>query len=517
MQLYNTKTRKIEDFKPLSSREVKVYYCGPTVYNYAHIGNLRTFVFEDIVVRTLRFLWYNVKTVMNITDIDDKTIRDSQIAGEDLLTFTRKYTEIFLSDLQKLNIVPADNIVPISTLMPEMIRMIQTMLNRKNAYLWDDWSIYFDVKSFKKYGKLANLDMCCLKHWARVDNDEYDKESASDFVLWKAWKESDGENFWNEEFEITPSPSSLLTKEGEQVDSLPKKEKVILKWRPGWHIECSACNMKYFWSQIDIHMWWVDLIFPHHQNEIAQTEACTRKEFSRYWLHSGHLMVDGKKMAKSSNNFYRILDLEEKYLTPSLTPPLNKGGGQVSSSVLYRAIRLSFMNAKYNSEVNFTFDKIDANISVINSVDELVKNINREMWKLDYNAIVSRDFREAMQDYIHEYMHYLEDDFNIPEALVVFHNFLKFANTWIREQLFSVSELSSLIDMLRTFNQVLAIVDFDVVKNEEIPTDINEKLQDRNTAKKNKDFVLADKLRDELLELGYKIVDSRDWSYVEKI
>ncbi len=517
MQLYNTKTRKLEDFKPLSSREVKVYYCGPTVYNYAHIGNLRTFVFEDIVVRTLRFLWYNVKTVMNITDIDDKTIRDSQVAGEDLQTFTRKYTDIFLSDLDKLNIIPADNVVPISTLIPEMVRMIQTMLNRKNAYLGDDWSIYFDVKSFKKYGKLANLDMCCLKHWARVDSDEYDKENVSDFVLWKAWKESDGEVFWNEEFTITPPPSPLLTKEGGQVESLPKKEKVVLKWRPGWHIECSACNMKYFWAQIDIHMWGVDLIFPHHQNEIAQTEACTRKEFSRYWLHSGHLMVDGKKMAKSSNNFYRIKDLEEKYLNPPLTPPLNKGGGQVTSSVLYRAIRLSFMNAKYNSEVNFTFDKIDSNISVINSVDELVKNINREIEKSDNNAMVSRDFRETMQDYIHEYMYYLEDDFNIPEALVVFHNFLKFANTAIREKLFSIWELSSLLDMLRTFNQVLAIVDFDVVVNEEIPSEINELFEARNTAKKNKDFALADKLRDELLEAGYKIVDSRDGSYVEKI
>lgn len=485
MQLYNTKSRTLEEFKPLSSREVKVYYCGPTVYNYAHIGNLRTFVFEDIVVRTLRFLWYNVKTTMNITDVDDKTIRDSQLAWEDLIPFTEKYTKLFLSDLEKLNIIPADNIVPVTSLIPEMVRMIQTMLNRKNAYLWDDGSIYFDVKSYKKYGKLANLDMSWLKQWARVDSDEYDKESASDFVLWKAWKESDWENFWNEEFIVNG-------------------EKSVLKWRPGWHIECSACNMKYFGAQIDIHMWGVDLIFPHHQNEVAQSESCSRKEFSKFWLHSGHLMVDGKKMAKSANNFYRIIDLEEKY-------------SEIKPSVLHRAIRLSFMNAKYNSEVNFTFEKIESNISVINSIDELIKNIAREIEKSDNFDIVSRDFRETMQDYIHEYMHHLEDDFNIPECLAVMHNFITFANTWIREKLFSKSELESINDMFKTFNQVLAIVDFDVINTEEIPGEITKKLAERDKAKLEKNFELADSIRDELTNIWYKIVDSRDWSFIEKI
>lgn len=487
MLINNTKTRSLEEFKPLSSREVKVYYCGPTVYNYAHIWNLRTFVFEDIVVRTLRFLGYNVKTVMNLTDVDDKTIRDSQAAWEDLLSFTRKYSEIFLQDIKKLNIVQADEVVPVTTLIPEMVRMIQTMINRKNAYLWEDWSIYFDVKSFKKYGNLAWIDMCnCgLQAWARVDSDEYEKENVADFVLWKAWKESDWEVFWNETFKVNDND-------------------IILKWRPGWHIECSACNMKYFGAQIDIHMWGVDLIFPHHQNEIAQTESCTRKEFAKYWLHSGHLMVDGKKMAKSANNFYRLKDLEEKY-------------SHIKSSILYRAIRLSFMNAKYNSEVNFTFDKIDSNISVINSVDEAIKLINREIDISDNLAVVSRDFRETMQDYIHEYMYHLEDDFNIPECLAVFHNFLKFVNTWIREKLFSVSELSSILDMFRTYNQVLAIIDFDILEKEEIPSEIISKLEERNNAKKEKNFDLADSLRDELISLWYKIVDSRDWSYLEKL
>lgn len=202
MELYNTKTRELEEFRPLSSREIKIYYCGPTVYNYAHIGNLRTFIFEDVVVKTMKYIGYNVTTTMNITDVDDKTIRDSQAAGEDLKSFTEKYTKLFFEDLKNLGIDRADNVVPVSELIPEMVRMIQTMLNRKNAYLADDGSIYFSVKSSRKYGKLANLDIKGMKESVRIDNDEYDKEQASDFVLWKAYKETDGANFWNETFII---------------------------------------------------------------------------------------------------------------------------------------------------------------------------------------------------------------------------------------------------------------------------------------------------------------------------
>ncbi|PZM81981.1 hypothetical protein DLH72_04755, partial [Candidatus Gracilibacteria bacterium] len=356
MKINNTKTRKLEEFKPLSSREVKVYYCGPTVYNYAHIGNLRAYVFEDIVIRTLKFLGYNVKTTMNITDIDDKTIRDSQIAGESLKDFTEKYTAIFLEDIKKLNIIPADNIVPVTTLMPEMIRMINTMLRRKNGYLSDDGSIYFDISTSKNYGQLANLDKANLKSGARVDNDEYEKDSASDFVLWKSWKESDSENFWEEIFIIPKNEKFKRTSlENPNVEVLNEKENEIevkIKGRPGWHIECSACNMKYFGAQIDIHMGGVDNIFPHHQNEIAQTESCTHKEFVKYWIHAEHLTVDGKKMSKSANNFYTLKDLEEKY-------------SEISKSVLFRAIRLSYISGKYSTQIDFSFKKLEQNISSI--------------------------------------------------------------------------------------------------------------------------------------------------------
>lgn len=487
MELFNTKTRKKEEFKPLKQDAIKVYYCGPTVYNNAHIGNLRTYVFCDIVVRSLKFLWNNVDSVMNITDVDDKTIRDSQAAGEKLSDFTQKYTKIFLEDIEKLGIIPADKVVPVTTLIPEMVRMIQTMLNRKNAYLAEDGSIYFDVKSYKKYGKFANLDLSGMKSSVRIDNDEYDKDAAADFVLWKAYKSEDGENFWEEEFEI-------------------KGEKTILKWRPGWHIECSACNIKHHGPQIDIHMGGCDLVFPHHQNEIAQTEACTRKEFAKYWLHSGHLTVDGKKMSKSANNFYTLDDLEKKY-------------SHVKNTDLFRAIRLSFMNGKYGDSVDFSFDKIEANLNTIKKIDESLKTLSRSIDAGEKDVFgISRNFRDEMQVIVSEYMARIEDDFNMPEAIAEFHSFIKFVNTWVAEKTFSLEEEMALMDMFETFNDVLAIVDFTIIElEEETPAEILELLEKRNQAKADKDFETADALRDELLEAGYKIVDSREGSYVEKV
>ncbi len=522
MKLFNTKWRKLEEFKPLKQDKVKVYYCGPTVYNYAHIGNLRTFVFEDLVVRTLRFLGYKVETLMNITDVDDKTIRDSQKLWEKLEDFTKKYTKIFLEDIKKLNIIPADKIVPVTSLIPEMVRMINTMLKRGFAYLSDDGSIYYKVSAFKQYWDFANLDLKNLKAWARIDNDEYEKDSFWDFVLWKAWKKEDGENFWEEEFFIPPT-NSLLSKEGE-----PKR--VVIKWRPGWHIECSACNIKHHWPQIDIHMWWVDLIFPHHQNEIAQSEACTRKEFSKYWLHSGHLMVDSKKMSKSLWNFYTLEDLEKKF-------------SNIPKNILYRAVRLAFINWKYRDSIEFNFDKLKANINTIENIDNLLKNIKRYLtseispfsgnpfekggnidkkdWDFEssWKISISREFREYTNSIIRDYVEALEDDFNFVEALKIFFEFNKFINLWIKENSFTKQEILSIIDVLKTFNEVLAIINFDILKDnsQEISENILELFNKRQEAKKNKNWEEADEFRDKILKLWYKIIDSREGSSLEKI
>lgn len=508
MKINNTKTRKIEEFKPLSSREVKVYYCWPTVYNYAHIWNLRAYVFEDVVVRTLRFLGYNVKTTMNLTDVDDKTIRDSQKAWETLKNFTEKYSKIFLEDIKKLNIIPADNIVPVTTLIPEMTRMIQTMLNRKNAYLSEDWSIYFEVESSKNYWNLAKLDKKNMKAWARVDNDEYEKDSASDFVLWKSWKETDWENFWKETFIIPKNEkfkeNSLKNENVDIIEETENQVKVIVKGRPGWHIECSACNMKYFWPQIDIHMWWVDLIFPHHQNEIAQSEACTHKEFSKYWIHSEHLTIDWKKMSKSLNNFYTLKDLEEKY-------------SKISKSVLFRALRLSYISWKYSTQIDFSFPKLESNFSVINSLDELLKWLNREFEINNGQRLPSREFSEELQYFLMDFMESLEDDFNTPETISTLHEFVKFANSWLREKIFSRSEIQSLFDLIKTFDQVLAIFDFSILDSIEIPKEILKIFEERNNFKKEKNWEKADWLRDILLEKWYKIVDNREGSFLEKV
>lgn len=492
LEIYNTKTRKKDVFKPLKQNEVKVYHCGPTVYNFAHIWNLKTYVWNDIIVRIMRYLWYNVNVLMNLTDIDDKTIRDSQKAGENLKGFTEKYTEIFLKDIDKLNIVRANNIVPISDVMPEMIRMINTLLRRGFAYLADDWSIYYKVSEFKKYWKLANLDMKWMKSSVRIDNDEYEKDQASDFALWKTWKKEDWENFWEEEFEIGD-------------------KKVAIKGRPGWHIECSACNMKYFGQQIDLHTGWIDNLFPHHQNEVAQTEACTRKEFSKYWAHHGHLTVDWKKMSKSEWNFYTLENLEELFEKWKLKIK--------SKEMLYRAIRLSFINGKYRDSIDFSFDKLIQAQNTLDWIDETLKNLKKYTQTKASVDGVSKDFREYLQDIITEYIECLENDFNITWALAVVFGFQKKINLIMRDKEFSHEDIHACIDMYKTFDQVLWIIDFSFFEKEEekIPDELLALLDERNDAKKAKRFEKADILRGQIKKLWYKIIDTREGSSLERV
>ncbi len=481
MKIFNTLSRKKEEFKPLRYPEVKVYQCGPTVYNNAHIGNLKTSVVEDVIVRTLKYLGYKVTTTMNITDVDDKTIRDSVAAGEKLRDFTRKYTGIFLDDLEKLKIELPENIQPVTELIPEMIRMIQTMLNRGFAYLADDGSIYYSIAKFKKYGNLAHLDMSGMKQSVRIDNDEYEKDSAADFVLWKAWKSEDAENFWEQEFEVN-------------------KEKKKLKGRPGWHIECSACAMKYFGPQIDIHMGGEDLIFPHHQNEIAQTEACTGKQFSKYWIHSGHLMVDGKKMSKSLWNFYTLRDIEKKY-------PKEKR--------LFRAIRMGFINGLYRDQINFSFSQLEKNIATLKNIDETCKRLVR--YQAEYSWI-RPEFRDKMQEFTQKYIEALEDDFSFPEAFAVFFEFQKYISGEIVNEKMTCDEQDATVDMYLNFNQVFDIVDLSIFKREEeeVPNEILEKLKARDRAKEQKDYHLADRLRNEIESLGYIIKDTKQGTVVER-
>ena len=482
MKAYNTLTRQKEVFKPKRQDNVKIYYCGPTPYNYAHIWNLRTYLFEDIIVRTLQYLWYKTQTAMNITDIDDKTIRISRETWESLLDFTKKYSDIFLDDITKLRVKKADIIDPISNLIPEMVRMINTLLRKWYAYYSEeDWSIYFNIKKFKKYWELAHLDMSWMQESIRINNDEYKKDNASDFALWKWYnEESDWVNFWEEVFIIN-------------------WDELKVKWRPGWHIECSACNMKHLWKEIDIHMWGIDNLFPHHQNEVAQTEACTDKLFSRYWFHGWHLLVDWQKMSKSKNNFYTLRDLEEHY--SNLEPDL-----------VYRWFRLANLMSHYRKSLDFSFKRLDQSIETIRWFDNILKLIKNTKPKFEW---IRSSFREAQQIFITDYIESLEDDFNLPMAMSVVFDFHTFVNIELSSWDISEEEINSIIDMFKNFNEILDLYNFDLLEAINIPEKVLELAKSRDNAREDKDYELSDKYRDEILELGYKVIDTKDWTVVE--
>lgn len=483
LKLYSTLSREVEHFRPLRQENVKVYYCGPTPYNYAHIGNLRTYLFEDFVVRSLRYLGWRTDTVMNVTDIDDKTIRDSQKQGVALKELTEKFTGIFLEDLHKLRIVPADKIVPISTLVEDMVAMIQKLLDRGYAYVSEDGSVYYAISKFKKYGQLAHLDVSGMISNVRVDNDEYEKDSVADFALWKAYDQaSDGDNKW----------TAKLTVEGKEVE---------LPGRPGWHIECSACNMKHHGPQIDIHMGAIDNLFPHHQNEVAQTEACTGKTFSKYWMHGGHLLVDNKKMAKSAGNFYTLRDVVEKI-------------GQDKEDAVCRGFRLMALQTQYRENFNFTFDRLDASMRTLTGFDETFRRLSRYA---AHEGKVNRDFRNELQGYVQAYVEALENDFSTSEALAIVFAFQTFVNASMDAKKLSISEKESVIEMFRSFDAVLAIFDFDLLDEVQVPFELDIMLEDRNIAKASKDFAKADSLRDEILAQGYRIVDTKDGSFLEPV
>lgn len=480
LSLYNTLSRKVEPFKPLTDDTVKFYACGPTVYNYAHIGNLCCYIFDDIVIRTLRFLGYEVHPLMNLTDIDDKTIRDSQKENKTLKAFTELYTRIFFEDLKKLNITSFDRFKAISELVPEMIGMTQKLIDSKHAYVSDDGSVYFDIKSFKKYGNLAHLDVKGMKAGARVKQDEYEKESVSDFALWKWYDDADGENFWEAQFE---------TKDG------TKK----LKGRPGWHIECSACNLWGHGEQIDIHMGWVDLIFPHHQNEIAQTEALTGKTFSTYWMHTGHLLVDGKKMSKSAGNFYRLKDLEERYAD--------------KKALFYRAFRMMCLQNRYRENFNFTFDRVESALATVTSFDNTLKRLKSYIPK---NTKVRRDFRNILQASMQKFVEALENDIDTVIALTEVFELMKTINQDIDSVSLTTKEVSSVIEILKSWDMVMGIIDWSLLEDTIIPENITLLAQERIEAKKDKNYARADEIRKEIEWSGFNLIDTKEGFVIEK-
>ncbi|MDO8443527.1 MAG: cysteine--tRNA ligase, partial [Candidatus Azambacteria bacterium] len=326
VKLYNFLTRKKETFKSLRPKQVGFYACGPTVYDYAHIGNLRTYIFEDILKRTLEYNEYKVNLVVNITDVEDKIIRESAKAGKSISDFVKPYEKAFFDDLKKLNIEKAWKYPKATKHIKEMLKIISALLKKGLAYE-SGGSIYFALSKFKSYGKLSGLKNRELKTGARVDVDEYDKTNAEDFVLWKAAKNN--EPSWNASFG---------------------------KGRPGWHIECSAMSMRYLGETFDIHGGAIDLLFPHHENEIAQSEGATGKPFVKYFIEGEHLSVNGEKMSKSLGNIFNLRDLEAKKFEPL-------------------AFRYLALTAHYRSKLNFTWESLQASQNALNNLQEAVIKI----------------------------------------------------------------------------------------------------------------------------------------------
>ncbi|MEI0530521.1 cysteine--tRNA ligase [Brachyspira pilosicoli] len=459
IKFYNSLTRQKEEFKPMNDKEVGMYSCGPTVYNYAHIGNFRAYIFSDLVRRVLEDYGYNVKLVMNLTDVDDKTIRNSKENHISLNEYTKKYKEAFFEDIKTLRIKPATVNPSATEHIKEMIDIIQLL--EKNGHTYEaDGSIYFKISTFPEYGELANLDKQELKEGAsgRVSSDEYDKENASDFVLWKAYTEEDGDVYWDSPFG---------------------------KGRPGWHIECSAMSCKYLGKHFDIHTGGVDNKFPHHENEIAQNEAAFNEKFVNYWLHCEHLIVDGEKMSKSKGNFYTLRDL------------LNKG-------LSAEAIRYSLMNSHYRKQLNFTIEGINQSQSAIDRVNDLIfrlKDINKT--DADDSAVM-KELEEANKNFFES----IYDDLNVSEALGVFFSFIKSIN--ISFDSINVSSRDAIMKFIDRVNNIINCFNMNGEKEIESEDEekINKLIEERTLAKKEKNYKRADEIRDELNSMGIEIMDT---------
>ncbi len=477
LRFFNTLTRKIEEFKPVIDNIVRIYSCGPTVYNFAHIGNWRTFVFNDLLRRYLKYKGFKVIHVTNITDVDDKTIKYSQKEGISLKEYTERYTKYFFEDMETLNIEKVEYYPKATEHIQEMITLIKELEKRGFAYVKNN-SVYYRISKFKDYGKLARIDLNNLKFNAegRLDTDEYDKENINDFALWKGYSEKDGNVFWE-------SPWG--------------------KGRPGWHIECSVMSMKYLtkvfdhgfdpslFETIDIHTGGVDLIFPHHTNEIAQTEAVVNKRFVNYWLHVEHLLVNGKKMSKSLGNFYTLRDLIKMGYSP-------------------RAIRYLLLSTHYRQQLNFTIPALKSAENTINKIDNFVFYIHSRI-KIGNKSSENR-VKILIDKFLNDFEKHMDNDLNISKALA---SLFTFINEIYKIKQLNKHESELVLNALKKVNSVLGIFKFEF--DESIPDDLLELIKKRDTARKNKNYELADKIREELKKRGIELIDLPEGTIWKKI
>jgi len=462
LRFFNTYSRQLENFelRGAAGRKIDIYTCGPTVYSRAHIGNFRAYIFEDLLQRHLELRGYKVRRVMNITDVDDKTIRGAREAKIPLRKFTEQFKQAFFKDIETLRIKRADEF-PAATdqrYVDRMIEMIATLISRGLAYQAEDKSVYFRINKFPDYGKLAHFDLTQLQSTGRVKHDEYDKEHIGDFALWKAWDEEDGDVGWE-------SPWG--------------------RGRPGWHIECSAMATALLGDQIDIHCGGVDNIFPHHEAEIAQTEGVTGKKFVRYWLHCAHLLVDGQKMSKSLGNFYTLPDVLEKGYTG-------------------RQIRYALMRVHYRAPLNFTWEGIEEARQALARIDEWLVRLRETAAKADTGSIdmqPSSKFEDA-----------LDDDLNISAALGFLFESIRVTNRALDRNEVDAVAAKAWLNWWERVNSVLAIEE----EAGPLPPEVADLAQARAQARLAKDFQKSDELRNELSARGWEVRDTQDGQKVTR-
>jgi cysteinyl-tRNA synthetase len=467
LRLYNTESREKEAIKGGSDGKVRMYTCGPTIYNFAHIGNFRTYVFEDVLRRTIQFFGFPIEQVMNLTDIDDKTIRGAIQKGVSLKEFTEPFREAFFADLKNLSIEPAEHYPEATNYISEMIRMIEKLIEKGFAYKGLKGSIYFSIRHFPSYGRLSHFSLDDLVVNASGDNvaDEYEKENISDFVLWKAYDpERDGDIFWESPFG---------------------------KGRPGWHIECSAMATKLLGHTVDIHCGGIDNMFPHHENEIAQSEGCFGCCFVRHWVHVAHLLVDGRKMSKSLGNFYTLRDLLDKGYT----------GAEV---------RYLLLSTHYRTPLNFTLQGLDAARASLKRIADCIVRLQSIQAPLQ-GSLASPILKEAAICFQTE----LADDINISASLGSLFDFIRELNSLADQNHLAVNEAEEALQLFGKWNQVLAVLSLE--KPDQIPSDLQHLLETREKARREKNYSLSDQIRKQIYAKGYLIEDTATGVRLKKI
>ena len=457
LRFYNTLTQQVEPFAPLHDNVVRMYTCGPTVYNYVHIGNLRTFTFQDILRRWLQYRGYQLDHVMNITDVDDKIIRNATAEHKPIEEYTEKYTQAFLEDTAALRLQRPERMVKATKHIPEMVQAIEQLGARGYTYQ-SDGSIYYRISKFPEYGKLSHNDFSGIRAGARVDVDEYDKANARDFVLWKAPK--DGEPFW--ESEIGPG-------------------------RPGWHIECSVMAMKYLGETLDIHAGGVDLIFPHHENEIAQSEALTSKPFARFWLHSEFLNIEAQKMSKSAGNFFTLRDLLAMGYEPEI-------------------VRYLLASVPYRKKLNFSMDGLKAAATAIERLRNFKLRLDTEKFPAGADEKIAKRTQAALEQFEAS----LDDDLNTAEALAAIFEFVRDANTAMDSGEFRDANAGPALDLLRRFDSIFAVLEPSRRETGISDAEVEAKIAERVQAKKERNFARSDQIRQELLDAGVILEDTKE-------